>query len=370
MRNITCRKHPLFRKQTPSDPQVAPLSRSGRGAGGEGRYPLDRPSPQSCSAGLQATGGGPSPQSLSSVKSVKSVVTNIALPPAHIIDDLVLAALEEDGAQDDITTRAVVNADQWGRGVFIAKDAGVVSGLPVAAAAMSAFTDEISFDTLVEDGERVSAGTELAEVEGPLAAILATERVALNFLQRLSGVATLTRQFCDSVVGTRARILDTRKTTPGLRDLERYAVRCGGGHNHRFNLSSGVLIKDNHIAAAAGRGIDDLADVIALARNNSPHTMRIEIEVTTLPQLTEALQGGADIILLDNMNVEQIVEAIAAVNARHAQDAPGRPLIEASGGVTMETVRQIAEAGVDYISIGALTHSAPALDISLEVASA
>jgi nicotinate-nucleotide pyrophosphorylase (carboxylating) len=286
----------------------------------------------------------------------------IALPPAHIIDDLVLSALEEDGAHDDVTTHALVQPQQWGHGMFVAKDAGVISGLPVAAAAMTAFTDEISFDALVEDGERVSAGTELAEVEGPLAAILSTERVALNFLQRMSGVATLTRQFCDSVVGTRARILDTRKTTPGLRDLERYAVRCGGGANHRFNLSSGVLIKDNHIAAAAQRGITDVADVVLLARNSSPHTMRIEVEVTTMAQLMEALQGAADIILLDNMAPAQIREAVSTV--------AGRALVEASGGVTMETVREIAEAGVDFISIGALTHSAPALDISLEVASA
>jgi len=285
----------------------------------------------------------------------------LTLPPPHIIDDLVLGALEEDGAHDDVTTRAIVLGDQWGRGVFIAKDAGVVSGLPVAAAAMTSFDEQISLDALIDDGERVSAGTELAEVEGPLASILATERVALNFVQRLSGVATLTRQFCDSVVGTKARILDTRKTTPGMRDLERYAVRCGGGHNHRFNLAAGVLIKDNHLAAAAQRGITDVADVVLLARNAAPHTMRIEVEVTTLAQLVEAIQGGADIILLDNMTPPQIREAVEKV--------AGRALVEASGGITMETVREIAESGVDFISIGALTHSAPALDISLEVAS-
>ncbi len=285
----------------------------------------------------------------------------LTLPPPHVIDDLVLGALEEDGAHDDVTTRAIVLGDQWGRGVFIAKDAGVVSGLPVAAAAMTSFDEQVSFDALLDDGERVSAGTELAEVEGPLASILATERVALNFVQRLSGVATLTRQFCDSVVGTKARILDTRKTTPGMRDLERYAVRCGGGHNHRFNLAAGVLIKDNHIAAAAQRGITDVGDVVLLARNSSPHTMRIEVEVTNLTQLSEALQGGADIILLDNMTPAQIREAVEKI--------AGRALVEASGGVTMETVREIAEAGVGFISIGALTHSAPALDISLEVGS-
>lgn len=285
----------------------------------------------------------------------------LVLPAAPVVDDLVLAALEEDGAYEDVTTRALVTPGQWGRGVFVAKDAGVVSGLPLAAAAMSAFDEEISFDSLIEDGERVSAGTELAEVEGPLAAILSSERVALNFLQRMSGIATLTRQFCDSIVGTKARILDTRKTTPGLRDLERYAVRCGGGHSHRYNLSTGVLIKDNHIAAAAQRELTDVADVVVLARNSVPHTMKIEIEVTNLTQLVEALQGGADIVLLDNMTPAQIREAVEKVQ--------GRALIEASGGITMEVVREVAESGVDFISIGALTHSAPALDISLEVGS-
>jgi nicotinate-nucleotide pyrophosphorylase (carboxylating) len=286
----------------------------------------------------------------------------LSLPPAHVIDDVVMAALEEDGAHADVTTSALVSATQWGQGVFVAKDAGVVSGLPVAAAAMTAFDEEISFDALIEDGERISAGTALAEVEGPLAAILSSERVALNFLQQLSGVATLTRQFCDSVVGTKARILDTRKTTPGLRELERYAVRCGGGANHRFNLAAGVLIKDNHIAAAAQREIVDVGDIVRMARNGVPHTMKIEIEVTNMTQLLEALQGGADIILLDNMGVPEIREAVDTVG--------GRALVEASGGVTMETVRDIAECGVDFISIGVLTHSAPALDISLEVGGA
>ncbi len=285
----------------------------------------------------------------------------LTLPAAHIIDDLVLSALDEDGAYDDVTTRALVTPGQWGRGVFIAKDAGVLSGLPVAAAAMTSYNEEIAFDALIEDGERVSAGTELAEVEGPLAAILSSERVALNFVQRMSGVATLTRQFCDSIVGTKARILDTRKTTPGLRDLERYAVRCGGGFNHRYNLANGVLIKDNHIAAAAQRELTDIADVVVLARNSVPHTMKIEIEVTNITQLVEAIQGGADIILLDNMTPAQIREAVEKVQ--------GRALIEASGGITMDVVREIAETGVDFISIGALTHSAPSLDISLEVGS-
>ena len=280
----------------------------------------------------------------------------------HVIDDAVLAALEEDGAEDDITTRATVRVGQWGHGVFVAKDAGVLAGLPVAAAAMTALDESVSFDTLVEDGERVSAGTQLAEVEGALSAILASERVALNFLQHLSGVATLTREFVDAVAGTRARILDTRKTTPGLRQFERYAVRAGGGGNHRFNLTSGVLIKDNHIEASRQAGVVDLAALVGRARAGAPHTMRIEIEVTDVEQLKEALDGGADVILLDNMSVDEIRSCV--------ETAAGRALIEASGGVTLANVRAIAETGVDFISIGRLTHSAPALDISLEIGGA
>jgi len=281
-------------------------------------------------------------------------------PPApNVINAIVLAALEEDGAHDDVTTRALVQPDQWGAGVIIAKDDGIIAGLPVAAAAMTALDAEVAFDTLVADGDRVSAGARLAEIEGNLASLLVAERVALNFLQRLSGVATLTREFVDAVVGTKAIILDTRKTTPGLRQLERYAVRCGGGQNHRFNLASGVLIKDNHIAAVRSRGIDDLSDVVTLARNIVPHTMKIEIEVTNLAMLKEALEGGADIILLDNMTVDEIRTCVEFV--------AGRALLEASGNVTIDNVRAIAATGVDYISVGRLTHSAPSLDISLDV---
>lgn len=281
-------------------------------------------------------------------------------PPApNVIDELVLAALEEDGAHDDVTTRALVLPGQWGAGAIVAKDDGIVSGLPVAAAAMTALDAEVAFDTLVADGERVSVGTRLAEVEGSLASLLSAERVALNFLQRMSGIATLTREFVDAVVGTKAVILDTRKTTPGLRQIERYAVRCGGGQNHRYNLASGLLIKDNHIAAVRSRGIDDLSDVVALARQTAPHTMRIEVEVTNLVMLKEALEGGADIILLDNMTADEIASCIEIV--------AGRALVEASGGVTLDNVRAIAATGVDYISIGRLTHSAPALDISLDI---
>jgi len=279
------------------------------------------------------------------------------LPP-DVVDDAVMAALDEDGASDDVTTRAVVDAAQWGRAVLLCRDEGVIAGLPVAAAAMTAIDQTVSFDTLVEDGTLVPPNTELAEIEGPLHAMLSCERVALNFLQRMSGVATLTREFVDAVAGTPARILDTRKTTPGLRHLERYSVRAGGGSNHRFNLASGVLIKDNHIAAARQAGIVDLAAVVARARAAAPHTLRIEIEVTNIDQLKEALEGNADVILLDNMGVDEIRTCVEMV--------AGRALIEASGGITLANVRAVAEAGVDFISVGRLTHSAPALDISLE----
>ncbi|HZP58256.1 MAG TPA: carboxylating nicotinate-nucleotide diphosphorylase, partial [Dehalococcoidia bacterium] len=233
--------------------------------------------------------------------------------PQRIVEAAVLAALEEDGAFDDVTTRALVPADQWGRGTFIAKELGMIAGLQVAAAAMSTLDSQISFDALVEDGTRVEAGTEIAEVEGPLGSILSAERVALNFLQRLSGIATLTDEFVHAVSGTGARILDTRKTTPGLRHLERYAVRAGGGQNHRFGLGSGLLIKDNHIRAARDRGAPDLETIIARARDASAHTMRVEIEVTNLEEVKEALAGRADVILLDNMPVDEMRRAVELI---------------------------------------------------------
>jgi nicotinate-nucleotide pyrophosphorylase (carboxylating) len=289
-----------------------------------------------------------------------TVTEAIAPIPQRIVDAVVLAALEEDGAFDDVTTRAVIDASQWGRGVFVAKQEGVVAGLSVASGALQALDSTISFDALVGDGARVRSGAQLAEIEGPVAPILSAERVALNFLQRLSGIATLTRELVDAVAGTNARIVDTRKTTPGLRQLERYAVRTGGGTNHRFGLSSGVLIKDNHIAAAREQGATSIAAIISQARRTATHTMRIEVEVTSLDELADALEASPDIILLDNMSVEDIRRAVETIG--------GRAVVEASGGVTIENVRGIAEAGVDLISVGALTHSAPALDISLELA--
>lgn len=276
-----------------------------------------------------------------------------------IVEELVLAALDEDGADRDVTTAAIVGPGDWGRGVFVAKQAGVIAGISVAATAMTMSDDSVSFDELVQDGAYVEPGTPLADVEGRLSALLSAERVALNFLQRLSGIATLTRAYVEAVEGTATRILDTRKTTPGLRQLERYAVRAGGGFNHRFNLSDGILIKDNHIAAARERGITSLAELVRAARSAAPHTLRIEIEVTSVDEARQALEGGADVIMLDNMSPAQSAEAVAMI--------AGRATVEASGGITLDTVRPVAEAGVDLISVGALTHSAPALDISLEM---
>jgi nicotinate-nucleotide pyrophosphorylase (carboxylating) len=282
----------------------------------------------------------------------------IPLSP-QIVDEAVFAALAEDAAYHDVTTAALVQPEQWGRGVFVVKEAGVIAGLPVAASAMTCVDDSVSFDALARDGDRVAAGAELAEVEGVLSAILACERVALNFLQRMSGIATLTRDFVEAVSDAQTTILDTRKTTPNLRAFERYAVRAGGGHNHRYDLASGLLIKDNHIAAARQRGVTELASIVQQARRTAPHTMRIEIEVTNLHELDEALEGGADVILLDNMPLAGIAAAV--------ERTAGRAVLEVSGGVTLDNVAAIAHTGVPFISVGMLTHSAPALDISLDV---
>jgi len=277
---------------------------------------------------------------------------------ATVVNRIVAAALEEDGARDDITTRALVPPGQQGRGIIVAKAEGVVCGLPVAAAAFAALDGSIAFEPLVADGAAVAPGDALARVSGPLAPILSAERVALNLLQRLSGIATATRRMAAAAAGLPVRILDTRKTAPGLRALERYAVRCGGGHNHRFNLSDAVLIKDNHLAACHARGLS-IAQVLEQARRGAPAGMTIEIEVTTVDEAREALDAGATALLLDNMPLDEM--------RRAAELARGRAQVEASGGVRLDTVRAIAETGVDAISVGALTHSAQALDMSLEL---
>lgn len=275
------------------------------------------------------------------------------LPP-HIIQDAVVQALKEDlGLTGDITTAATVAPDATAHGVIASREAGVVSGLDVAAAAFSTVDPAVQFKPVLRDGMDLSAGDVIAEVKGPARAILAGERVALNFLGRMSGIATLTRAFVDQVAGTNADIVDTRKTTPGLRALEKYAVRCGGGYNHRSGLFDAILIKDNHIVAAGG-----LAKAVAAARRSAGHMIKIEVEVDTLEQLETLLDLEVDAVLLDNMSQRDLQRAVRRID--------GRLLTEASGGVTLETVRSIAECGVDLISVGALTHSARVLDLGLD----
>lgn len=275
-----------------------------------------------------------------------------------LVQRLVEAALEEDAARRDVTTAALVPPDQRGQGVVTAKARGIVAGLPVAAAVFCALDSTLALKAEAAEGARVSPGQHIARVDGALRPILAGERVALNFVQRLSGIATATASLVDALGGLSTRLLDTRKTTPGLRALERYAVRVGGGHSHRFHLADGILIKDNHLAAAHARGLS-LTEVVRQARLGAPHTLRVEVEVTSIDEAREALDAGADIVLMDNMDVEKM--------RRVVEMARGRALTEASGGITLENVRAVAETGVDFVSVGAITHSAPALDMSLEL---
>lgn len=239
---------------------------------------------------------------------------------------------------------------------MLVKAEGVISGLDAAAAVFRRVDSRIEVTLRAAGGTRVSPGDIVAEIAGPARGILMAERVALNLVQRLSGVATLTARYVAAVAGTNARIVDTRKTTPGLRILEKQAVRDGGGHNHRVGLADGVLIKDNHLAAIGGP--DRIARAIERARAFAPHTIKIEVEVTTLEEVEQALAAGADAILLDNMDLATMRRAVELVG--------GRALVEASGGINLDTVRAVAETGVDLISVGALTHSAPALDVSLD----
>jgi nicotinate-nucleotide pyrophosphorylase (carboxylating) len=280
-----------------------------------------------------------------------------SLPP-DAVRRAVTLALAEDAAWRDVTTGALVPLDQQGRAVIIAKAPGVLAGLPVAEAVFHALDASLAFEAAAADGARLSPGQVVARIDGALNPILRGERAALNFLQRLSGVATATARLIEALEGLPTRLLDTRKTTPGLRALEKYAVRVGGGHSHRFNLADGILIKDNHLAALKSRG-QGIAEAVRLARLGSPHTLRVEIEVTSVDQALEALAAGAEVLLLDNMDLEDM--------RRVAGVARGRALTEASGGITLENVRAVAETGVDFISVGAITHSAPALDMSLEV---
>lgn len=267
---------------------------------------------------------------------------------------VVRAALDEDAAFRDVTTIATILSDRHARGTIVARADGVIAGTDLAIEAFRQLDPGVTVRVDVEDGTRVARGTPLLFLSGHARALLSAERVALNFLQRLSGVATLTRRFVDAVAGTGASILDTRKTTPGLRALERYAVRAGGGVNHRFDLASAVMIKDNHLAAVDG----DVALAVRRAREHAPPPVRVEVECDTPEQVRAALDAGADVIMLDNMPPAVMAECVATIG--------GRATVEASGGVRLDTVRAIAETGVDWISVGALTHSAPALDIALD----
>ena len=274
------------------------------------------------------------------------------------IDSIIEAALAEDIGLGDRTTEALVAPEIIGKATLLAKSLGVLCGIDVARQVFQTVDKALNFETILPDGTLVKGSREeIATVNGSLRSILTAERTALNLAQRMSGVASLARQYANAVEGTKARVVDTRKTMPGLRALDKYAVEVGGAHNHRFGLFDGVLIKDNHIAAVGG-----VSRAIELARQNAPHTLRIEIEAKQMSQVEEALQSGADIILLDNMSVEVMAEAVRMIG--------GRAITEASGGVTLETIRAIAETGVDLISVGAMTHSAVALDISLDIVQA
>jgi len=283
-------------------------------------------------------------------------MTDLIPPPGHIIEEAVAQALREDlGLAGDITSAAIIPPDQVSEARIVAREAGVIAGLPVAQAAFQGIDEHVSFTATAADGHRVEAGDELARITGKSRAILSAERVALNFIGRLSGIATLTAQYVSAAAGTQARITCTRKTTPGLRALEKYAVRAGGGVNHRFGLFDGLLIKDNHVAAAGG-----IKPAVRRARAAAGHMVRIELEVDTLAQLHEALALGVDAILLDNMSPDELRQAVVT--------ASGRALLEASGGVNLETVGAIAATGVDLISAGALTHSARCMDVALDFA--
>jgi nicotinate-nucleotide pyrophosphorylase (carboxylating) len=274
--------------------------------------------------------------------------------PGAMSSALVRAALDEDRAREDVTTLAMVPPDLRASAELVARSPGVLAGLPLVQAVFRSLDDAMTLRELKSDGARVSANETVLEIRGPARAMLSGERVALNFVQRLSGIATLTARFVDAVRGTNAKILDTRKTTPGLRVLERYAVRCGGGTNHRDDLAAAVLIKDNHLATIGG----DIALAVRRAREFARAGIQVEVECDRRDQVVAALAAKADVILLDNMSCDEMRGCVEL--------AGGAAIVEASGGITLANVREVAETGVDWISIGALTHSAPALDLALD----
>jgi nicotinate-nucleotide pyrophosphorylase (carboxylating) len=290
------------------------------------------------------------------------------------IEEIIDRALAEDLGKGDVTTDALISGDQRGTGFIVAKKAGILAGTGAAKQVFQRVDPELKVEILLEDGARVKPGSKVAKVSGSIASILKAERVALNFLQRLSGIASETNRYIEAVKGLSVRIMDTRKTTPGLRSLEKHAVKAGGGENHRMSLGDGILIKDNHLAALRSQGLN-IKDIVAKARQNAPLSLRgakrrsnlqarqtqVEVEVGTVSEALQAVEAGADIVMLDNMNLNDMRRAVKSIH--------GRALIEASGGITLDNVRAVAETGVDFISIGALTHSARALDISLELES-
>jgi len=292
------------------------------------------------------------------------------------IEEIIDRALAEDLGRGDITTEALIPDDQQGSGFVVAKKEGILAGINVAKQVFHRIDPQLKVQILLEDGTRVKPGSKIAQVSGSIAGILKAERVALNFLQRLSGIASETSRYVARVKGLPVRIMDTRKTTPSLRSLEKYAVKVGGGTNHRMNLSDGILIKDNHLVVLRSQGLS-IKEIVAKARHNVPSSgqgaplkserrsnlharqPQVEVEVKTVLEALEAVEAGADIIMLDNMDLEDMREAVKSIH--------GRALIEASGGIILDNVRAVAETGVDFISIGAITHSTQALDISLEL---
>ena len=269
------------------------------------------------------------------------------------LDEFIRRALDEDIGTGDITTISCIPEDAVSKGVFRAKEPGIICGIDILTRVFAMLDETVVVTPFVSDGALVEKGDTIAEIKGNSRIILSGERVALNLIQRLSGIATRTHAAIKQVSGTNAYIVDTRKTTPGLRVLEKYAVKTGGGKNHRFNLADGVLIKDNHIKAAGG-----IAEAIEAVRKTAPHTLKIEVETETAEQIDEALAAGADIIMLDNMGLEEMAAAVKRIN--------GRALVEASGNMGERNLREVAKTGVDFISIGALTHTVKALDISLK----
>ena len=276
------------------------------------------------------------------------------LDPIMVRHAVEAALMEDLGRAGDITTAATIPEAMQAKAAIVARKHGIIAGLPLAREAFRRLDPEIRFDAAIDDGDNVAPGTVIARISGPARPILSAERVALNYLGRLSGIATATASFAEKIAHTPAKIADTRKTTPGLRIFEKYAVRCGGGVNHRFGLDDAVLIKDNHIAVAGGIG-----PALRAAKASVGHLVKVEIEVDTLAQLDEVLLEGADAVLLDNMTPDLLIQAVAKIG--------GRMISEASGGVTLDTVKAIAESGVDLISSGWITHSAPTLDLGLDI---